>query len=419
MKRLSFTLALLIGILLFFGCKSEANYGAEYLPYLTMPKLDVLKALNLSEEELAEARPATGFFSIPTVRNIHGLDFNVRLDFISYLDSQKEEGKELSPPDGTFYAFRYYRQEKEPTDADYAVAEKLLDDLTKLYGEPTDNPWQVGRHISELDSILDIRDGKHSGALERWNVPVPQEWSGKIDPERYYLEATLHVGKWFNFEGSLEIYLEYRIAQTEDEIQEQAAMKRMSREFLPYIGQKREKLFGELGYSEDEIQYNSQTRCWDTTRPFQIWENGFDMECSLYFTEKAKDPLEADEFYGFLYRRRVETPTDGDFKMVKKLAENLTKQYGAPDTEEMLPNHLKDIDNIFDIRDGKKEGAFETWIVPLPEEAEEKLDPARFFLEARLKITRLDQWKEGAIEISLEYCIAPTQEEMAKRYSAY
>lgn len=222
MKRILFTLAFLIGILLFSGCQSDAKYGEEYLPYLTMPKPEVLEKLNLSEEELTEARPATGFFYIPTVCKIHGLDFNVRLDFISYLDSQKEEGKDLSPPDGTFYAFRYYRQEKEPTDADYAVAEKLLDDLTKLYGTPTDNPWQVGRHLSEPGSISDIRDGKHSGALERWNVPIPEEWTDQIDPERYYLEATLQVGKWFNFEGSLEIYLEYRIAQTEEEIQRQA-----------------------------------------------------------------------------------------------------------------------------------------------------------------------------------------------------
>ncbi len=188
-------------------------------------------------------------------------------------------------------------------------------------------------------------------------------------------------------------------------------------EYIPFIGQKRDAIFQHFAYTEDNIHYDERLLNWKLTEPVSF--KGFDFDVWLYFTQEKQEPLEADEFYGFLYQRRVETPTDEDYKIVKKLAEDLSRQYGAPNTEEMLPNHLKDVENILDIRDGKIEGAVETWIVPLTKEAEERLDPERFYLEARLKIVRLDQWKEGAIEISLEYCMTPTQEEMARRQSAY
>ena len=220
--RKSLSIIFLVGItvLIFSGCKGEANYGAEYLPLFTSSKQEVFDTLGLSEEDVTLSRPDRpdlNSYRLTDTKQIHGLDFTVGLLFTG---EAEPETNFPYPPDVLWEA-GFFRKVEIPdaTEEDFLVAEKLREDMIKQYGEPTDHPWHVRAPFSDLESIFDIRDKKSWLALEWWDIPVPEEWKDRMDPARYYLEAVLSVERYGD---TCTTTLKFMISLTEEELQRQA-----------------------------------------------------------------------------------------------------------------------------------------------------------------------------------------------------
>ena len=218
MKKLPLFLLLTSLLMVLSGCGPESSRVSsrlsenipKYIDCLGQTKKEVFQTLQIDRDPEPEEEGLNLGPFLP--ETIESKEFGLVLEFYSW----EEKGRLR----GFYYTTNlpnYADEEELPEAADYLRAEKLVEIMNEAYGEPSDNPWQIGTSFSDVEDILQLTDQEDVWLIDRWNVPIPKALGKKIDSELTYLEAFVELRKK---DDEFYVQFGYSLSATEKAIKE-------------------------------------------------------------------------------------------------------------------------------------------------------------------------------------------------------